>query len=204
MRNYIYVDYENMNNLKELPTISNAKYFFFVGAKQNSIPTSLVLAQENNEVKWIKSDGTGKDALDFYIVYHLAKNDTEKEVLHYILSKDTGFDPLITTINREHNSEIVKRITNLTAVNTSCPEPKKSNKPKIEKSSNENYATIVATLKKAKSKSSLPKKEKNLRAYIKHSSKIKNLSDRDLNNILEMLFKNNIINKNGSNIIYSL
>ena len=41
MKKIVYVDYENMNNIKSLPKI-DGKYFFFIGAKQTTIPKSLV------------------------------------------------------------------------------------------------------------------------------------------------------------------
>lgn len=36
MKKYIYVDYENMNNLKNFPKI-DGKYFFFIGEKQHQL-----------------------------------------------------------------------------------------------------------------------------------------------------------------------
>lgn len=113
MKNYVYIDYENMGNLKSLPKIDGVVYFFFLGANQQSVPKSLVLASNENEVKWIPIEGNGKNALDFHIAYYLAKNDSEPDVLHYILSKDKGFDPLIASVNKAKGSEYVKRIVNL-------------------------------------------------------------------------------------------
>ncbi len=87
MKVYVYIDYENMGKLQSLPPI-DGKYFVFIGAEQKSVPTSLVLAQNENQIEWIQISGNGKNALDFHIAYFLAKHDSEENVLHYILSKD--------------------------------------------------------------------------------------------------------------------
>ncbi len=108
---FIYIDYENMSNLKYYPKI-NGKYFFFIGARQNSIPKSLVFAANESDVEWVEIEDFGKNALDFHIAYYLAKNDVVEGVEHYILSRDKGFDPLIHSINRKRGKQIVRRIAN--------------------------------------------------------------------------------------------
>ena len=72
MKKYVYVDYENMNNLKDFPKI-DGKYFFFIGAKQTSIPKSLVFASNDSNVEWIEIEDYEKNALDFHIAYYLMK-----------------------------------------------------------------------------------------------------------------------------------
>lgn len=56
---YVYVDYENMGNIKELAPI-NGKYFFFIGSNQKTVPSSLVVATNGMSVEWIIIEGTGK------------------------------------------------------------------------------------------------------------------------------------------------
>lgn len=107
MMKYIYVDFENLNNLKELKEIEG-KYIFFIGATQDKINTNLVITANKSNVNWIRISGNGKNALDFHIVYYLSKNDTDRDVDHFILSKDTGFDPLIEHLKDKGIS--VKRI----------------------------------------------------------------------------------------------
>ena len=99
-----------MNNAKTFPKI-DGKYFFFIGANQNKIPTTLAMASNESAVEFIQVESTGKNALDFYIAYYLAKKDSEKDVFHCIWSKDKGFDPLISFINKKTNSKIVKRFS---------------------------------------------------------------------------------------------
>ena len=91
---YVYVDYENMGNIKELVPI-NGKYFCFIGSNQKKLSANLVFATEEISVKeisvkWISIEGSGKNALDFHIAYYLGVQSSEENITHYILSKDKG------------------------------------------------------------------------------------------------------------------
>lgn len=108
MQSFIYVDYENMSNLKEMPKI-NGKYFFFIGNKQKSLPRSLVTTTNQNFVEWVEISGNGKNALDFHIAFFLGINKNEKNTVHYVLSKDKGYDVLINFIKNKYKVNI-KRI----------------------------------------------------------------------------------------------
>ena len=190
MRKFVYVDYENMNNLKKCPKI-DGKYFFFIGEKQASVPKSLVVSSNDSDVEWIEIVGSGKNALDFHIAYYLAKNDSEKDVSHYILSKDKGFDPLVSFINKKHNSKIVKRIISL---NDLVVVSQKSTDMMPTK---EQYEKVLNNLKGI-TKSKRPKTEAKLKAHIQAYGKDK-WSDDDIQNILDELYRKGNISKGGNN-----
>lgn len=190
MRKFVYVDYENMNNLKKCPKI-DGKYFFFIGEKQASVPKSLVVTSNDSDVEWIEIVGSGKNALDFHIAYYLAKNDSEKDVSHYILSKDKGFDPLVSFINKKHNSKIVKRIISL---NDLVVVSQKSTDMMPTK---EQYEKVLNNLKGI-AKSKRPKTEAKLKAHIQVYGKDK-WSDDDIQNILDELYRKGNISKGGNN-----
>lgn len=190
MRKFVYVDYENMNNLKKCPKI-DGKYFFFIGEKQASVPKSLVVTSNDSDVEWIEIVGSGKNALDFHIAYYLAKNDSEKDVSHYILSKDKGFDPLVSFINKKHNSKIVKRIISL---NDLVVVSQKSTDMMPTK---EQYEKVLNNLKGI-AKSKRPKTEAKLKAHIQAYGKDK-WSDDDIQNILDELYRKGNISKGGNN-----
>lgn len=195
MRKFVYVDYENMNNLKKCPKI-DGKYFFFVGAKQKSIPKSLVFASNDSDVEWIEIDGTGKNALDFHIAYYLAKNDSEKDISHYILSKDSGFDPLVSFINKKHNSKIVKRIISLSDLVGAAQKSTDMMPTKEQKEISDKYEKVFNNLKGI-SKSKRPKTEAKLRAHIQAYGK--EWPDNDIQNILDELYRKGNISKGGNN-----
>jgi hypothetical protein len=46
--------------------------------------------------EYIKIDGTGSNALDFHIAFHIGRiSEKDTNAYFHIISKDTGFDPLI-------------------------------------------------------------------------------------------------------------
>src|SRR4030065_289650 len=48
------------------------------------------------EVEYIQIDGNGKNALDFHIAYYIGRLAAEiPDAYFHVISKDTGFDPLI-------------------------------------------------------------------------------------------------------------
>ena len=206
MKIYVYVDYENMNIAKSFPKI-DGKYFFFIGANQTKIPATLAMASNESNVEFIQVEGTGKNALDFYIAYYLAKNDSEKDVVHCIWSKDKGFDPLINFINKTKKSKIAKRIVNINEVQKKTAEVK-SNKKQQKTKLNENIQDKTKkTIDKLKTiaASKRPKSEKALKAYIQTFSAKDKWTIVDIDNIMNELHKKGIIKKEKNNkITYSL
>ena len=70
----------------------------FVGATQSKLPFDLVTAiqQMGERAEYIKIAGVGPNALDFHIAYYIGRIAShEPEAFFHIISKDTGFDPLI-------------------------------------------------------------------------------------------------------------
>jgi len=97
--NYILIDFENVQpkNLALLKSHS-FKIYVFVGASQTKVPFDLAAAMQDfgEDAKYIKISGNGQNSLDFHIAYYIGKLSLEdpKGYFH-IISKDTGFDPLI-------------------------------------------------------------------------------------------------------------
>lgn len=97
--NYVLIDFENVQpkNLELLKTHS-FKIYVFVGANQTKVPIDLATALQHfgEDAKYIKISGNGQNSLDFHIAYYIGQLSFEdpKGYFH-IISKDTGFDPLI-------------------------------------------------------------------------------------------------------------
>lgn len=97
--NYVLIDYENVQP-RNLEILENHpfKVFVFVGANQAKVPFSLAVAMQRlgENAKYIKISGNGPNVLDFHIAYYIGELVAKdpKGVFH-IISKDTGFDPLI-------------------------------------------------------------------------------------------------------------
>lgn len=189
MKKFVYVDYENMGNIKSLVPI-DGKYFFFIGNTQNNIPKSLVLATNDINVEWVSIEGAGKNALDFHIAYYLGMNFSE-EANHYILSKDKGYDPLIASINKKAKSKIAKRIISLDDL--------KSKDEKEKQEENPDYKTLVNRINSV-AKARRPKSEAKLKTFIQ-GQLFPKMSDDEIMNLIDELYRNKIISKGQGNRI---
>ena len=134
----------------------------------------------------------GKNALDFHIAYYLGKKVSEPDAMHYILSKDKGYDPLVLSINKVAKNEIVKRIISL--------EDLKSHdiKEKVE-NADPNYTTLVNKIN-SMAKSKRPKSEKKLESFIK-TQVFSKMEDSAIKKLIDELYRNKIISKGQNNRI---
>lgn len=97
--NFILVDFENVRPMNlELLAKHPVQVYVFVGANQAKVPFDLAMTlQELGERgKYIKIDGSGRNALDFHIAYYVGELAARHpDAYFHVISKDTGFDPLI-------------------------------------------------------------------------------------------------------------
>ena len=97
--NYVLIDFENVQP-KNLEALSNHpfKIYVFVGANQAKITYEFaaVMQELGDNAKYVKMGGNGKNALDFHLAFYIGELSTkEPDAYFHIISKDTGFDPLI-------------------------------------------------------------------------------------------------------------
>lgn len=202
MKKYIYIDYENMSNLKNLLAGEDRTYFFFIGAGQKRIPKDLVLDSNEVSVKWVNIEGQGKNALDFHIAYYIAKKDAENNVQHFILSKDKGFDPLISHINKEKSHNIVQRIITLDEIQEN--EKNKNVKSNAKDNSiNQKCEKVLENLKNIQS-AKRPKSEKKMKPHIQTVLKKENLTDEEIQKIIDELYRRKNISKSNNRISYNI
>lgn len=97
--NYILIDYENVQ-AKSLALLKGGQFQvrIFLGPGNTRLPIELVLAMHELGARadYVILETPGANALDFHIAYYLgvlAANDSTAGF--HIISKDTGFDPLI-------------------------------------------------------------------------------------------------------------
>lgn len=95
----VLIDFENVQP-KDLGSINGGAYHVkvFLGAQQAKIPTAMALTLQGfgPQAEYIQINGNGRNAVDFHIAYyigHLAANAPDAQF--YVISKDTGFDPLL-------------------------------------------------------------------------------------------------------------
>lgn len=140
MSKYILVDFENVHesNYKDLLS-KDIRLKVFLGESQNKIPTELVLGIQDAAGlgRLIQISGNGKNALDFHIAYELGRifsNDKNAECI--IVSKDTGYDPLIENIRKEFGKnsccrvESIEKLGSPKKTTTKAKTPEKKTEPK--------------------------------------------------------------------------
>jgi hypothetical protein len=99
---YLFIDLENVIPGRIAGLLENQVVLIFTGARQNKINRELVVSTQpfGRQIQWIIIDGMGKNAADFHIAYYLGVYaEKDKNASFTILSKDTGFDPLIKHCN---------------------------------------------------------------------------------------------------------
>ena len=104
--NFVLVDFENvqpsnMGLLKGGPF----RIKVFLGASQGKISLEMAQALQTfgDNAEYIQVVGSGKDALDFHIAYYIGRLSAEHpEASFSIISRDTGFDPLIKHLKARH------------------------------------------------------------------------------------------------------
>lgn len=103
--NYVLIDYENVQP-KNLALLAE-DYFrviVFVGANQAKIPIELAQAMQvlGQKAEYVRISGSGPNALDFHIAYYIGRlAASDPRAFFHVISKDTGFDPLIAHLKTQ-------------------------------------------------------------------------------------------------------
>lgn len=193
--NYVLIDYENVQ--PEAMAVLNKEHFkviVFVGANQAKVTFEVasVLQQMGERAEYIKISGNGSNALDFHIAYYIgALASKEPDAYFHIVSKDTGFDPLIAHLKtRKIFACRSKDVTDIPIV-------KASN----SKSPSEKISVIVADLKRRGA--SKPRAVKTLTSTISSMFQ-KQLPEQELQSLLTELKEQGLITVAGTKVSYAL
>lgn len=193
--NYILVDYENTQ--PESLSILEQDHFkvkIFVGSNQTKIPFDFVESAQKlgNRAEYIKISGNGSNALDFHIAYYIGILSTEDPTAYFhIISKDTGFDPLIQHLKSK--KIFISRSSDLTTI----PAVKVAN----SKSAEEKIEVIMANL--VQRGSSKPRTVKTLSSSISSLFQ-KQLPEEELTSLLKILEEKELITIQDTKVSYSL
>lgn len=98
--NYVLIDYENVqpDDLSSLDQ-EHFRVVLFLGPNQTKIPVEIVLKLHamGTRARIVQCSNSGKNALDFHIAFYCGEIvATDPTAYLHIVSKDTGFDPLIS------------------------------------------------------------------------------------------------------------
>ena len=104
--NVVLIDFESVQP-QSLAALEQDHYriFVFVGATQAKLPFEVVSAIQRmgDRAQYVKISGSGPNTLDFHIAFyigHIAAQDPT--TFFHVISKDTGFDPLIRHLKTRH------------------------------------------------------------------------------------------------------
>jgi hypothetical protein len=180
---YLYIDYENVQDVNVNVIKKTTKLMIILGNDQTKVPVELIqkIQKLGERVKWIRVNGKGRNALDFFIVFFLGRDITlDKNKKFIIYSKDTGYDPLINYLKK--NGINIIRIEGFQ-----------------ELSQNKEVA-VIKRLKKVAA-NNRPKKRTRLAGFI--TGTFKNATKEDINNIIENLFIEKVVYEENGIIKYS-
>lgn len=193
--NYVLIDYENVQ--PEALGVLDAEHFkvlVFVGASQTklSFETAAALQRMGTKAEYIKISGNGSNALDFHIAFYVGQIAAHDPTAYFhIISKDTGFDPLIQHLKTRKvfaaRSRNVSEIPFVKVANTKSPEEK--------------LAVIVANLQQRGA--SKPRTVKTLSSTI-GSIFQKQLSEQELATLLKELQTKSYVAVNDTKVSYAL
>lgn len=192
--NYILIDFENVQP-KALSTIDAERFkiIVFVGASQKkiAIDSAAALQRMGSNVEYIKISGNGSNALDFHIVFYIGQFATQDPSAHfYIISKDTGFDPLIQHLKTKKIS--VTRSRDVSSISLTKLTNKKSAAEMIE-------ITIANLQQRGASR---PRTLKTLSSTI-NSIFQKQLSDKELDLLVKALRNKRIVTVSDTKVSYT-
>lgn len=97
--NYVLIDFENVR--PEAVSLLDGEHFkimVFIGAAQSTVPLAFAAGLQcfGSRVEYVKIGGNGPNALDFHIAFYIGQlAQTDPTAYFHIISKDTGFDPLV-------------------------------------------------------------------------------------------------------------
>ncbi|ABU56815.1 PIN domain-containing protein [Roseiflexus castenholzii] len=115
---YVLIDYENVQpDLLPLLDHKQMRVIVFVGACKKSVPFEFAAAMQRlgRRATYVKLSGNGSNALDFHIAFYLGVLAVRDSAAYFhIISKDTGYDPLIQHLRardiKAHRFEDVRDI----------------------------------------------------------------------------------------------
>lgn len=212
--NYVLVDYENVQ-VKSLELLKDEHFCVrvFLGPNNTKLPVELVLAMQKfgEKAEYIVLETAGRNALDFHIAYYLGVLASKDPLgFFHIISKDTGFDPLIRHLKKKKIlsarsasieempcfvAPLVTQQTNvLSTQQKSDTVPSKPTKEEL---------ISVAVDDLIKRKASKPRTPKTLWSTI-HARCGKDIPSSDIDEVYEALVKQGYVKIEGTRITYAL
>lgn len=208
--NYILIDFENVH-VKSLALLKGELFEVrvFLGPKNSRLPVELVLAIQElgSRAEYIILESSGSNALDFHIAYYLGKLASEHPSgFFHIISKDTGFDPLVKHLkSRKIFCVRSNSIEDMPCFSKTSAEKAAAVGRAAKAAMGDKIADLVKVAIKdlIKRKAAKPRTLKTLRSTIGAKCG-KGLSSDEIDAICEALIKGGYVQIDGQRILYKL
>jgi hypothetical protein len=193
--NYVLIDYENVQPAAlTILDQEHVKILIFVGANQTKIAIEVASALQRmgSRAEYIQISANGPNALDFHIAFYIGQlAAADPGAFFHIISKDTGFDPLIQHLKSK------KIIVRRSSVVADIPMVKAS----TAISSDEQIAAIVADLQRRGA--SKPRTVKTLTSTISALFQ-KKLTEPEVAALIQALQKQKLVQIQETKVSYTL
>ena len=140
----VLIDFENVQPDKLASVMGeHFRIVIFVGASQAKIPFEIAdwLQRLGNRAEYVKISGNGSNALDFHIAFYIGQLlGSHPAAQFHIVSKDTGFDPLIAHLRSRHVK--VERVLTIEEISG---RPSSAGSPPVARPSPETKQTFDAS-----------------------------------------------------------
>lgn len=193
--NFILVDFENVQP-KDIGLLKDGpfKVKVFLGPNQSKIPVSLASTIQflGNNAEYVVLETAGSNALDFHIAYYIGVLSSEDPTAYFhIISKDSGFDPLIKHLKGKK----------IFAQRSTCIADIPYFKPSLPTAPDTQIEVVVADL--IRRKASKPRTQKTLLSTL-HALFKKELSEQQLTQLFTSLCNHGIVKIDGTKVSYTL
>jgi hypothetical protein len=188
---FVLIDFENVQP-KDMACLNGGRYKVkvFLGAQQAKIPLAMARALQalGLHAEYIQISGNGNNAVDFHIAYYIGRLAATAPGAHFhVISKDTGFDPLLKHLKEQ--GILCQRLTSLAAVTS----------VRNRASSGGRVEAIVENL--AKRKSAKPRTAKALRTTIQTLFP-NELKEQEVDSLIEQLIARGVITISDGKVHY--
>lgn len=212
---YVLIDYENVQ-VKSLALLKGGHFRVkvFLGPKNPKLHLDLVVAMQKfgDRGEYIVLEAGGKNALDFHIAYYLGNlAAADPTGFFHVISKDTGFDPLLEHLKargvsaaRSVSIEAMPCFDQVAAGTTEpsrLPDKAKPKSPAARVPVEDMIKIAVDDL--IGRKASRPRTLKTLRSTI-HARCGKETPAADIDAVIEALVKRGYVTVVGTKVTYAL
>jgi hypothetical protein len=194
-KKYVLIDYENIQPA-DMQALDRDSFhvIIFVGANQTKVTyeAAVALQRMGERAAYIKIAGNGNNTLDFHIAFYIGElTAKEPEACFHVVSKDSGFDPLIQHLkSRKISVSRVKTLVDLSLV-----------KAASHKLGTDRVSAIAAKL--TQMGASKPRTIRTLASTINAFFQ-KTLSEAEVQDIISELIKKGIVVVNESKVAYAM